>query len=129
MKIEHIALWCADLEAMKDFYVRYFGGAAGEKYTNEKKGFSSYFLSFGADSTRLELMHSIHTDHSARNDGLRKGPAHFAFSAGSRRAVDEFTSLLENDGFSVMSYPRTTGDGYYESAVEDPEGNAVEITV
>ena len=61
MKIEHIALWCADLEAMKDFYVRYFGGAAGEKYTNEKKGFSSYFLSFGADSTRLELMHSIRT--------------------------------------------------------------------
>lgn len=102
---------------------------AGEKYTNEKKGFSSYFLSFGADSTRLELMHSIHTDHSARNDGLRKGPAHFAFSAGSRRAVDELTSLLENDGFSVMSHPRTTGDGYYESAVEDPEGNAVEITV
>ena len=91
MKIEHIALWCADLEAMKDFYVRYFGGAAGEKYTNEKKGFSSYFLSFGADSTRLELMHSIHTDHSARNDGHRKGPAHIAFSAGSRRAVDELS--------------------------------------
>lgn len=129
VKIEHIALWCADLEAMRDFYVRYFGAKAGEKYTNERKGFSSYFLSFGEGSARLELMHGRNEGLHASGSGIRKEQAHFAFSAGSRHAVDELTARLENDGFSVMSYPRTTGDGYYESAVMDPEGNSVEITV
>lgn len=129
MKIEHVALWCADLEVMKDFYVRYFGAEAGKKYTNEKKGFSSYFLSFDSDSARLELMRSMHMEHSDQAGGVRKGQAHFAFSAGSPQAVDELTLHLENDGFTIVSGPRTTGDGYYESAVADPEGNTVEITV
>jgi catechol 2,3-dioxygenase-like lactoylglutathione lyase family enzyme len=26
MYIEHLAIWCKDLETMKDFYVKYFDG-------------------------------------------------------------------------------------------------------
>jgi catechol 2,3-dioxygenase-like lactoylglutathione lyase family enzyme len=32
MQIEHVALWTDDLERLKEFYVRYFGARAGEKY-------------------------------------------------------------------------------------------------
>lgn len=129
MKIEHVALWCTDLETMKDFYVRYFGAKAGEKYTNERKGFSSYFLSFGEGSARLELMHGRNEELHASGSGIRKEQAHFAFSTGHRMVVDELTTRLEKDGYTIVSGPRTTGDGYYESSVSDPEGNAVEITV
>lgn len=43
-------------------------------------------------------------------------------------AVDAKTAQLVADGFPLLSGPRTTGDGYYESVVQDPEGNLVEIT-
>ena len=32
------------------------------------------------------------------------------------------------DGYPVISGPRVTGDGYYESCILDPEGNRIEIT-
>jgi lactoylglutathione lyase len=44
VRVEHIAIWTAELERMKDFYVGYFGGTAGKKYVNEAKGFESYFV-------------------------------------------------------------------------------------
>ncbi|MFP9220151.1 glyoxalase, partial [Enterococcus faecalis] len=31
--------------------------------------------------------------------------------------------------FAVVNGPRTTGDGYYESVIEDDEGNLIEITI
>lgn len=52
-----------------------------------------------------------------------------AFGTGTKEAVDELTERLRNDGYSVISGPRTTGDGYYESCVLDTEGNVIEITV
>jgi lactoylglutathione lyase len=57
------------------------------------------------------------------------GYAHLAFSVGSEHAVDDLTERLRGDGYEVVSGPRRTGDGYYESVVLDPEGNHVEITV
>jgi len=46
MKIEHVALWVKNLEISKNFYEKYFQAKAGEKYTNSKTGFESYFLYF-----------------------------------------------------------------------------------
>lgn len=37
MHIEHIAIWCKDLETLKEFYVRYFGAKTNDKYRNESK--------------------------------------------------------------------------------------------
>lgn len=127
MKIEHIAMYVADLEAMRDFFVTYFGAAANDGYYNKKTGFRSYFLSF-EDGARLEIMHKpdmLDVEKSL----VRTGYIHMAFSVGSRERVDEITKLLRADGFSVISGPRITGDGYYESAVIGPEGNQIEITV
>ena len=59
----------------------------------------------------------------------RTGYVHIAFSVGSKEKVDELTKRLKADGFDVVSGPRTTGDGYYESCVVVIEGNQIEITV
>ncbi|HEU5053164.1 MAG TPA: VOC family protein [Hanamia sp.] len=128
MKIEHIAIWVDDLEKMRDFYSTYFGFNSSEKYTNEKKGFTSYFMSFGEGKPRLELMNrkDIHDEPGKR--GYAKGMAHFAISVDSKEAVNQLAERLRNDHFTIESEPRTTGDGYYESVVSDPEGNLVEIT-
>lgn len=58
----------------------------------------------------------------------RTGYIHVAFSAGGRAAVDRLTERLKEDGYPVLSGPRTTGDGYYESCILGIEGNQIEIT-
>lgn len=127
MKIEHIAIWTKDLDVMKDFYCRHFGGVAGPRYHNPKKRFTSYFLSFQTGA-RLELMHSP-SDQRNTLESPQIGYAHFAFSVGSKEAVDHLTETLRTLGYIIKSEPRTTGDGYYESCILDPEENLVEITV
>jgi len=127
MKIEHLAIWTDDIELLRQFYVRYFNVSCGEKYVNPKKNFTSYFLSFGNEKTRLELMHIPNMENLARRENL-KGLAHFAISVGGKETVDALTERLRRDGYTIVSEPRTTGDGYYESVVLDPEKNYVEIT-
>ena len=127
MKIDHIAIWVRDLEKTKDFYTTYFQMSCGEKYVNEKKLFSSYFLSFEGGA-RIEIMHRPDISEQAAMAGTFFGLTHFAISVGSRVRVDELTEAIRSAGFVVSGEPRTTGDGYYESVVMDPEGNLVEIT-
>jgi lactoylglutathione lyase len=66
-----------------------------------------------------------------KNDPVEQftGLIHFAISVGSEQNVDALTSRLRADGFLILTGPRHTGDGYYESIVLDPDGNRVEITV
>lgn len=128
MHIEHIAIWCTDLEEMKTFYCTYFNATAGTKYINPVKQFSSYFLSF-TKGPRLELMQMPGIPANTNNIILQyKGLIHFAVSAGSAEQVNLLTEQLRNDGFKVIGEPRFTGDGYYESVVLDPEENRIEIT-
>ena len=128
MKMDHIALWTVDLEAMKAYYMRYFNMECGEKYVNERKGFSSYFLSFG-DGARIEIMNRRDISASKGSGVTLTGLTHFAISVGSKEKVIELTDWIRRDGFEIIGEPRTTGDGYFESVVSDPEGNHVEITV
>jgi lactoylglutathione lyase len=127
MKIEHVAIWAGDLQLLREFYMKYFGLSCGEMYVNPKKDFSSYFLSFGEDKTRIELMHIPNMGNPSGRGNL-KGLAHIAFSIGGKNEVDALTEKLRKAGYTIASEPRTTGDGYYESAVLDPEGNYIEIT-
>lgn len=127
MKIEHIAIWTRDLEGMRNFYTHYFDAVSGSAYYNHSKEFKSYFLSFGGEC-RIELM-EMPTVSSNKNDYRKhiSGIAHFAFRVGSREKVDQITDMLKSDGFEIISPGRMTGDGYYESAVFDPEKNRIEI--
>lgn len=129
MKIHHLAIWTQHLEAIKEFYQTYFQAVAGPKYINAQKGFESYFLTFGEDETRLEIM-QMPGIPVTRDDPRTQftGLIHFAVSVGTKETVDQLTERLERDGFEVISLPRWTGDGYYESVVLDPDGNRVEIT-
>lgn len=127
MKIEHLAIWVDDLEQMKDWYSKSFKISAGEKYENLTKGFSSYFLSFSSGS-RIELMNRKDIVESPQPRGMVSGLAHFAISVGSKEIVNQMTAEFRTLGITIISEPRTTGDGYYESVVEDPEGNWIEIT-
>ncbi|MFT0715574.1 VOC family protein [Maribacter arcticus] len=127
MKIEHIAIWTSDLEKMKDFYLHFFELESNEKYYNPKKEFSSYFLSF-EKGARIELMHRPDISEFMDNMDAQLGLTHFAISVGSKEKVDALTETIRKNGFKVIGEPRTTGDGYYESVIADPEGNLIEIT-
>ena len=127
MKIEHIALYVNDLEGARDFFVKYFEAVSNEGYHNNRTDFRSYFLTF-ADGSRMEIM--TKPDLTDSGDLLNRfGYAHMAFSVGSKEAVDGLTQQLNADGYPVISGPRTTGDGYYESCMLGFEGNVIEITV
>lgn len=128
MKIEHVALYTADLERAKSFYCHYFGLSAGARYGNPKDGFQSYFLC-ARDGARLEIMTRPGLDATAVNNGEGAGFSHIAFSVGSEEGVDRLTKQLSEAGCKLVSEPRTTGDGYYESCLYDLDGNRIEITV
>ncbi len=126
IKIEHIAMYVNDLEGAKAFFEKYFNAKSNEKYHNTKTGFRSYFLSFDGGA-RLEIMSKPNVADDEKTL-TKTGYAHLAFSVGSREKVDELTYQLEADGYSVISGPRVTGDGYYESSVLGFENNQIEIT-
>ena len=127
MKIEHVALYVKDLEKARAFFMKYLGAKSNDGYHNSKTNFRSYFLSF-EDGARLELMNKPEMPDLPK-DLARTGYAHIAFSVGSKEKVDALTAELKADGCEVISGPRTTGDGYYESCVVAVEGNQIEITV
>lgn len=127
MKIDHIAIWAEDIELLRDFYMMYFDMSCNDRYVNPKKNFSSYFLSFSDGETRIEIMNIPGKDAPASRGDL-KGLAHFAISVGGKERVDEIARRFKENDVTILSAPRTTGDGYYECAVADPEGNYIEIT-
>lgn len=127
MRIEHFAMYVLDIEEVKNFFVRYFNAVSNELYHNECTGFRSYFLSFD-DSSRLEIMTRPELVRE-EPDHLRCGYIHIAISVGCREEVNTLTDRLRNDGYEIVSGPRTTGDGCYESCVIGPENNLIEITV
>lgn len=128
MRIEHVALWTADLERLRLFYETYFGARAGARYENPARRLESYFLTF-ASGARLKIMQRSDVLPGASGAQPVLGWAHVAFSLGAEQAVDQLTARLAEDGYSVVDGPRRTGDGYYESVVLDPDGNRIEITV
>ncbi len=127
MRIEHVAMYVNDLEKARDFFVKYLEGTSNDGYHNKTTDFRSYFISFD-DGARLEIMNKPQMDDQKKTLN-RTGFVHLAFSVGSKERVDELTLQLKQDGYEVISGPRTTGDGYYESCIVGIEGNQIELTV
>lgn len=129
MTLEHVAIWTRHLEALKAFYETYFGGVAGEKYTNHQTGFESYFLLFESGA-RLELMTRPGLP-SNQNDTINEqhlGIIHLAFGVETMLEVDAKAKQLEKNGYPILRGPRKTGDGYYEFETLDPDNNRLEVT-
>lgn len=127
MRIEHIALYVNDLDAARDFFIRYLGAVSNDGYHNAKTGFRSYFLRF-EDGAHLEIMKKPGV-FARTSFEEQMGYAHIAFSVGSKEKVDDLTGRLKTDGYEVVSGPRTTGDGYYESCIISIENNRIELTI
>ena len=108
MQLAHIAIWTNELERSRDFYIKYFNGKSNEKYV-----------------ASLEIMQR--TDITKETADVFIGLAHFAFSTGSKEKVDAMIEQFRSDGYKIVGEPRITGDGYYEGAVLDPDGNIVEV--
>jgi lactoylglutathione lyase len=129
MTLEHVAIWTAGLEALKEYYLEYFNARSNDKYKNEKTGFESYFLTFESGA-RLELMSRPdippNTNDTANKQHL--GIIHLAFGVATVEEVNAKANQLENDGFKILSGPRKTGDGYYEFETLDPDNNRLEVT-
>lgn len=126
MKLDHIALYVLDLEKAKQFFMHYFNATANSLYHNPRTGLKTYFLTFD-DGARLEIMQRPDVIAS-QFELYRQGYIHIAFSVGSKENVDSLTKRFEIDGYKILSGPRTTGDGYYESCVQGFEDNIIEIT-
>ena len=77
----------------------------------------------------MEIMSRTDVDQ-VRNSEDREfiGLAHLAFSMGSKDQVDRLTERLRQAGYKVIGEPRTTGDGFYESVILDPDNNRIEIS-
>ena len=124
--ITHVAIYTMDLERMKEFYQKYFNAESNAKYENSK-GFSSYFLSF-SQGAKLEIMSHKELKYSKVPD-IVTGISHIAFSVGSKDEVIALTRRITDDGYTLLSPPRNTGDGYFESCIADPDGNRIEIVI
>jgi lactoylglutathione lyase len=159
MKIEHIAIWVKDIDKVCEFYRKYFGGVVHPIYYNPTKQFTSRFITFDDGARlevmhrpdidvgieNVWTVTSLQSNtHRSANEKMRAffrfltsavfhvehlGFTHLSFSVGSKEEVDHLTQQMSSDGISVVGQPRTTGDGYYESVVLDPEGNRIEITI
>lgn len=129
MTLEHVAIWTNELEHLKDYYVKYFGGQANNKYRNEKKQFESYFITFKSGA-RLELMTKPGVPANANDTVVAQhaGIIHMAFGVDTLDEVDEKARELRSAGFPILSGPRVTGDGYYEFETLDPDNNRLEVT-
>jgi lactoylglutathione lyase len=120
-------MWVDDIDAICNFYCRYFAATVGARYENPTKGFASRFVSF-ASGARIEVMSTTTLSPVRHETGAqRMGLTHFAMSLGSEQAVDDLARTLLQNGVPVIDGPRRTGDGYYEAVILDPEGNRVEL--
>lgn len=129
MTLEHVAIWTNNLEILKEYYRNYFGAVPNDKYRNETTGFESYFLTFESGA-RLELMTRPKIP-SNRNDTVNKqhlGIIHLAFGVSTMDEVNVKARQLQDGGFTILSGPRKTGDGYYEFETLDPDNNRLEVT-
>jgi lactoylglutathione lyase len=126
MKLDHVAIWVVDIELMRAFYEKYFDARSSLKYVNERKRFTSHFLTLPGGG-RLELMHRPDIQRIPDSQTSREfiGYAHLGVELGSRAAVDAPTKRLQGDGYPLLDGPRRTGDGYYESMVADPKATGL----
>jgi lactoylglutathione lyase len=125
MKINHVALYVNDLEKMRTFYEKYFFAKSNKMYHNPNTGLKTYFLEFN-NECRIEIMTKDNLNNIEKSLN-NTGYIHLAFSVGDKEKVNELTKQLKDDGYTIISQPRITGDGYYESCIIDPENNQIEI--
>lgn len=126
--LEHVALVTNDMERLRDFYVRHFGGTA-EHWGSENSAHRLCFISFGEGTTRLELESGTPAGVIEGDREKVVGIAHLAFQVDSKEELHEKTRELAEAGHPQRTPPTAYGTEFYESSFWDPDGNIVELTV
>ncbi len=127
MKVKSVAFWCKDIDVTRDFYISYFNATSTARTINPNTGFQSYYLIFDND-VRVELMSkSTVMPRLGRLTDDHFGIAHLSFWIDGQQALDSLTEQLRGDGYYILSHPRLSSDGYYESVIIDPDGNHIKI--
>ena len=96
-RIDHAALWVADLVGVRDFYLRWFSGRSNGEYHNPRTGLRTFIISFDPDAAggrgaRLELM--SRPDVIARPESEALGWAHVSFALPGCTDVDELAARM-----------------------------------
>jgi lactoylglutathione lyase len=123
-RIDRLVLSTAQLDRLHAFYAGQLGAQASPGF-QRAGGARAVLLDFCG--VGIELI-----EHPASHERLRArkpGAAHVVFALGSADAVDQLTPRLAAAGHSVVEQPHRSGDGCYRSAVLDPDGNRVGLTV
>lgn len=121
MKLDHVGIEVRDLFAMELFYRRVLGFRTVYRYASRNTaGLRTVFLE--RDGLKLELLERPR----AESAGGGRVPNHLALEV---EDVDDAWARLGalHPGLALRA-PRTTGDGYREAELRDPEGNVVELT-
>ena len=126
-RIDHAALWVADLVGVRDFYLRWFSGRSNGEYHNPRTGLRTFIISFDPDAAggrgaRLELM--SRPDVIARPESEALGWAHVSFALPGCTDVDELAARARAADVPVVDGPRRTGDGYYGRSCSTPRATA-----
>ena len=125
IKLNHTALYVHDLEGARDFFAEFFGTVSNELYHNRATGLRTYFLTFH-NGGKIEIMTRPGLD-AGSSSPCAHGLNHIAVGSRSKGMVESLTERMRKAGYTIISGPRTTGDGYYESCVESFEGCLIEI--
>ncbi len=117
MKLSHIGIEVSDLYTMQLFYTRVLGFKEEYKYISRNTpGLKTVFLK--KSNMSLELL------HKAKNKS-HGNSFHLSLEV---QDVDKEAARLQAAGIVILKGPRTTGDGYRELEIKDPEGNTIEIS-
>jgi lactoylglutathione lyase len=122
-RIERFALRVQDLERMRRFYEHYLGAVASPLAMDPVSGLRSCLLDFCG--VCVDLIAQAVGPRGERPGGFPR----IAFALGSADAVDELSLRLAADGYRVLEAPHRSPDGSYRSAVLDPDGNPIALTV
>jgi HAD superfamily hydrolase (TIGR01509 family) len=121
MKFSHLGIYVKDLYPMQLFYRKILGFKEEYSYVSKNTpGLKTLFLKRG--KLCLELLH-----YSDKRLIAKKGNSNFHLSL-TVKDVDGEALRLKKMGIALLKGPRTTGDGYRELEIKDPEHNIIEIS-
>ena len=122
MKLHHIAFWTENIERSVEFYKKHFNASVLFRHT--AGDFSCVFIEISS-GTKIEIM--TRTDLSSADLKERTGYSHFSLEVNSKEEVDRLTDYFISQNVEMKKIKEQYDDGFYESAVCDPDGNIIEL--
>ena len=118
--IEHIGIYTANPERLRDWYCQTLGFAVVRKL--EKAGRPPIFFLRASEGAQIELLPTTKTA-SCKRELMDAGYSHIGIVV---RDINAVRQVLENKGVEVWGV-RTTSNGWTIGYCYDPDGNTIEF--